>query len=735
MGLLAVLLALSAVVAGVLAGVLGRAVFEEGSAARRALTVDGTVGAEIVTRRAADPAVQDETVRRIIGSCFGDVPVEVTRDVVADPAVIAGASEAEPFARWTIRPEPARIAAEHLDLLARGATALRQQLRSSEVGVRGVQVLGDLEKTATLAARNLAVARALSWIPSGLLAIVAALAVSRVTRLLAITRETETLQLLGRGATGGQVLFANLVEAGVVALAGSLAGSGLAWAVLTLFGGVPVAPVLAGGAATLVLGCVALAGIGRLRGPGRDETSRLRAGRLRTAVAATSLVLIAGGAGLASAQLLRVGSTIRWDRERPVPDWLATAAPALLLLLAALVAVALLGPLARLAEVVLLRGRGLTGALAAAQVARNLGAFAVAAVATVLAVGTTLLAAGYDGTAPPLQQRLRNLAAGAPVVADLREADAEVGRLASQPSTPVWRYPEASIGPVALTAIAADIPGLAAVSGQNLPEGLGTQPPGPRLPVAITPRLAEETGLAMGDEFQIQLFSRHLLAVVAANVEAVPGTTRSNALLADAGSLRRALESRGAELPAPSQLWLSPVGEEAREAADRLRGMPGISAVTVTPTEAAPDDPSRLVASRFRSAALGSVVLAVLGIGAVAFTQAGMRRGQVAVLHALGADAGSQVRGRVLELLGVVVFAAAFGAGASWLLCRALMAGLASGVVAPGTVSLPVEPRIEPAWPGALLAVFVFLIAATTWALGRVIREQIRDGHLREETP
>ena len=114
-GLLAVLLALSAVVAGILSGALGRAAFEEGSAARRALTVDGTAGAEIVTRRAADPAVQDETVRHIIGSCFGDVPVEVTRDVVADPAVIAGASEAEPFARWTIRPEPARIAAEHLD--------------------------------------------------------------------------------------------------------------------------------------------------------------------------------------------------------------------------------------------------------------------------------------------------------------------------------------------------------------------------------------------------------------------------------------------------------------------------------------------------------------------------------------------------------------------------------------------------------------------------------------------
>ena len=203
MGLLAVLLALSAVVAGVLSGALGRAAFEEGSAARRALTVDGTAGAEIVTRRAADPAVQDETVRRIIGSCFGEVPVDVTRDVVADPAVIAGASEAEPFARWMIRPEPARIAAEHLDALARGATVLRQQLRSSEVGVRGVQVLGDLEKTATAAARNLAVARALSWIPSGLLAIVAALAVSRVTRLLAITRETETMQLLGRGATGG----------------------------------------------------------------------------------------------------------------------------------------------------------------------------------------------------------------------------------------------------------------------------------------------------------------------------------------------------------------------------------------------------------------------------------------------------------------------------------------------------------------------------------------------------
>lgn len=130
---------------------------------------------------------------------------------------------------------------------------------------------------------------------------------------------------------------------------------------------------------------------------------------------------------MAPARLLRVRSVIRWDREHPVPDWLATMAPVLPLLLAALVVVALLGPLARLAGVLLLWGYGLTDALAITQMVRNLGAFAVVAMATVLAAGTTLPAAGYDGTAPPLQQWLRNLTAGTPVMADLWKADVGVG--------------------------------------------------------------------------------------------------------------------------------------------------------------------------------------------------------------------------------------------------------------------------------------------------------------------
>lgn len=108
--------------------------------------------------------------------------------------------------------------------------------------------------------------------------------------------------------------------------------------------------------------------------------------------------------------------------------------------------------------------------------ARNLGAFAVAAVATMPTVRTTPLAAGYDGTASPPQQRFRDLTAGAPVAADLREADAEAGQLTSRPSALMWCYPEASIGPTTLTTITADIPGPTAVSGQNLLEGLGAQP-------------------------------------------------------------------------------------------------------------------------------------------------------------------------------------------------------------------------------------------------------------------
>lgn len=51
------LLALPIIAVGALSGVFGRAAFEEGAAARRALTVDGTAGTEVVTRRAVDPVV------------------------------------------------------------------------------------------------------------------------------------------------------------------------------------------------------------------------------------------------------------------------------------------------------------------------------------------------------------------------------------------------------------------------------------------------------------------------------------------------------------------------------------------------------------------------------------------------------------------------------------------------------------------------------------------------------
>lgn len=136
--------------------------------------------------------------------------------------------------------------------------------------------------------------------------------------------------------------------------------------------------------------------------------------------------------------------------------------------------------------------------------------------------------------------------------------------------------------------------------------------------------------------------------------------------------------------------------EGAWEAVDQLRRIPGVSAVTVAPTEAVPNGPSRLVASRFRSTILELAVLAVLEIGAMTFTQIGMWHDQVAVLHALGASAGNQVRGRVLELPGVVVFVVVFEAGTSWLLHRVLMAGLVRGVVVPGMISLSIETRAGP---------------------------------------
>ncbi len=428
---------------------------------------------------------------------FGDPLVAAGRDgddrgpLVVPPDGVVRVVEA-PFVRWTVQPDASRIQPDDLAHLASAAASLRSSMKTPEVDVRGVTVDGDLAPTAGTAATNLATARALGVVPLSVLVLVTMLSVVQLARLLATTREPQHQLLLARGATGAQVMGSTVVESAVVALVGTALGGAAAWGVLQAVpagdgqGSTVVRVALLTGTAVLAV-LVAVAGlqVRRLTAGGRADVS----GRTRAATALATVVLVLGAAAVAWWQLRRHGSPVVTREDGSLgTDLVAGAAPALLLAAAAVVAMALLGPVGRLVEVLTRPGRGATGHLAAAQVSRRLPVYAVPAVLTVLAVGATTLSGLYAGTSAQLRDDLRSVAQGAPVRAVLAEPPATVdpGVVAPPPPTlqgtpgvlrsaPVWVDDGARLGDAQVRLTVSPVADLAAVATRPQLAGTSTR--------------------------------------------------------------------------------------------------------------------------------------------------------------------------------------------------------------------------------------------------------------------
>ncbi len=429
---------------------------------------------------------------------FGDQLVATGRlddtrgPLVVDPAAVARL-DAAPFVRWTVRPDATRIGPGDLAHLASAAGSLRSSLKTPEVEVRGVTVEGDLAPTAATASRNLATATALGVIPLSVLALVTLLAVTQLARLLSTTREAQSQLLVARGATRTQVLASTVAEAAVVTVVGAVLGGLAAGGVLRAVpagadqvGTVVRVAAVAGLAVLVVLAAVALLQVWRLTTGGRADLS----GRTRAATALATLVLVLGAAGVAWWQLRRTGSPLVTLADGGLgTDLVAGAAPALLLAAAAVVAMALLGPLGRLAEGLTRSGRRAGGHLAAAQVSRRLPVYAVPAVLTVLAVGATTLAGLYSGTSSTLRDSLAAVAQGAPVRATLDEPPRTTGPgvvppppalpegLDASAAAPVWLDANARLGDLGVALTMAPVQDLrSVVTAAALPGGTGTVP-------------------------------------------------------------------------------------------------------------------------------------------------------------------------------------------------------------------------------------------------------------------
>ncbi|AXH97018.1 ABC transporter permease [Ornithinimicrobium avium] len=414
------------------------------------LEVDGTPVAVAGLWRPVDPGD---------AYWFGDPLVATGRDgkergpLLVPPGSVAQLVDA-PFVRWTVQPDAREIQPGDLAHLSSAAESLRSTLKTPGVDVRGVTVEGDLAPTAGTAAHNLATANALGVIPLSVLALVTMLSVIQLARLLATTREAQAQLLVARGATRTQVLVSTVGESAVVTVVGSTLGALAAWAVLQA---VPAGPgqggtvvrvaLLTGLAVLVVLAAVAAIQVRRLTAGGTADIS----GRTRAATALATLVLVLGAAGVSWWQLRRNGSPlVTRDDGSLGTDLVAGAAPALLLAAAAVVAMALLGPLGRLVEALTRSGRSAAGHLAAAQVARRLPVYAVPAVLTVLAVGATTLSGLYAGTSAALRDNLAAVGQGAPVRATL-EAPPKVaadGQVPPAPQLPTGVTGTTSTAPV-----------------------------------------------------------------------------------------------------------------------------------------------------------------------------------------------------------------------------------------------------------------------------------------------
>ena len=407
-----------------------------------------------------------------------------------------------PFVRWPVRPDADRITPEDLGVLAAGAASLRSDLRDAPgVAVRGVQVEGDLAPTAGQASTNLATARALGVVPLSVLVLVTGLAVTQLARLLAATREPQAQLLVARGASRRQVLLTGLVESVLVAALGAVLGTLLAWAAVRavpggegLLGRLVVTALLTLAGITLTLGLVAALQARRLSGGAAVAD---RSGRVRAATTLAAVVLVLGAAALSWWQLRRAGSPVTRAEDGALgTDLVAAAAPALLLAAAAVLATALLGPLTRAAELLTRPTRTTAAHLSSAQVSRRLPVYAVPVVLTVLAVGSTTLAALYAGTSAQLRDDLAAVREGAPLRADLVRPPATVEPgvvpapppdLAALPEVDaaalVWSDPDARVGevdvPLTLAPTGTDGGGLGAVA--NVPEGI----PGGLVPAGL----------------------------------------------------------------------------------------------------------------------------------------------------------------------------------------------------------------------------------------------------------
>jgi len=395
------------------------------------------------TRDALDGREHDPSYP--VPGAMGMLSTDAWGPAVVAPGALGGAG-ATSYAQLVVVPRLAdapRGAVTHL----RAAVADAQLSLSR--GLEGTGTSGRVSttvgRTVDAAWRELAVTRVAVMVTGLLLVVLATNVVLLAARLLGQRRAAESELLAARGARPGQLRSLAGLEAGVLALGTAVLAP---WGAIGLYTAVVArGPLTAAGytaparpTALVVVTCVVVAGVlaaalvvpqWHVRGSSRRGA---RGGLVRTAA---ELVLV-GLAGVALWQLVAHGAVLGAGPDGPRVDPVLVAAPAVVALGAAVVAVRLVRPLASVADGVAQRRRSLVGPLAAWQVARRPATAAGTAMLVVLAVACATFAHAYQVTWRTSQLEQVDLATGTDVRVDALTGDAGASRtvadvLASHP--------------------------------------------------------------------------------------------------------------------------------------------------------------------------------------------------------------------------------------------------------------------------------------------------------------
>ncbi|MGW3892245.1 FtsX-like permease family protein [Micromonospora chokoriensis] len=251
------------------------------------------------------------------------------------------------------------------------------------------------------------------------------------------------------------------------------------------------------------------------------------------------------------------------------------------------------------------------------------------------------------------------------------------------------------------------------------------------VPVLMTPQVREALSLRVGDTVDLTLSGATLPVHLIGELSAVPTTTAAGVLLDLPAAVDTSIRTDGTVRQVP-EWWIGATDPTAAaRAASELPGVTVLNREAVM--EAAADDPywqgSR---TGMLAAALGAVLLALVGLMVDVWATARRRLGEFAVLHTLGATPRLMAR----ALLAEQTFLAGIGVGVGLLLGAAVGATMAPLVILTPAAGRPIPPAtfVLPWVPigltavGLLLAALAFSAFIATGIRQRVAAVQLRIG-------